>query len=63
MVWGTEQCGRIGEIERDRQRERERDRESDRERDRARETIVDMLAVTVVMSGLTELKHPTSKAI
>lgn len=34
-----------------------------RERQRERETIVDMLAVTVVMSGLTELEHQTSKAI
>lgn len=27
---------------------------------RRRETIVDMLAVTVVMSGFTELEHKTS---
>ena len=34
-----------------------------RESQRERETIVDMLAVTVVMSGLTELQHQTRKAI
>lgn len=28
-----------------------------------RETIVDMLAVTDVMSGLTELEHQTNKTI
>lgn len=32
-------------------------------RGRERETIVDMLAVTDVMSGLTELEHQTSKTI
>lgn len=34
-----------------------------RESQRERETIVDMLAVTVVMSGLTELQHQTREAI
>lgn len=35
----------------------------ERQRERERETIVDMLAVTAVMSGLAELEHHTSRAI